>query len=96
MLAFLNAQLASWLRGGLKFLSGWLIGHAILDSAQAETFSALLTQIILGALPFVAGQIWTWMDQRFQKKVVEAALVLPPTATPADAHALAKQMPSGI
>lgn len=54
--------LPSPLRGGLKFLSGYLVAIGFAEGAALETASPQIVDFTVALLIFIVAQLWSWSD----------------------------------
>lgn len=72
--------LARMIRYGLLFVSGFLVSKGIIPEDFAETWVSETTVMLAGFVVVGVPVVWGYLKARFDRKVVEEAVQLPPPA----------------
>lgn len=71
-------MIARLVRYGLLFVSGWLVSKGIIPADFAETWLNDTTMMVAGFVIVSIPIVWGYLKAKFDRKVVEAAVQLPP------------------
>lgn len=78
-------MIARMVRYGLLFVSGWLVSEGLIDQEFADQWLSETTAMIVGFVLVMVPVVWGYLKARFDRRVVEVAVQLPPP--PADTPA---------
>lgn len=72
--------IARLVRYGLLFISGWLVSKGIIPADFADAWLNETTTLIAGFVIVSIPVVWGYLKAKYDRKVVEAAVQLPPPA----------------
>lgn len=63
-----NKYIQSAIRGLIYALAGSLVTLGILSPEHQEAFTSLNTEVVVGLLIYILGQVWSFIDKRNNQK----------------------------